>query len=62
MEELLRSVQDQETSALNQERELTDNLRKELRQQEKRHKDLAEKYFETRKNLKDDFQAARDEH
>ena len=39
-----------------------DKLKKDLKKQEQKHKQLAEKYFNTRKALKDDHQSTKVEH
>jgi hypothetical protein len=39
-----------------------DKLKEDLKKQEKKHKDLAEKYFTTRKNLKDEHKETKAEH
>jgi hypothetical protein len=37
---------------LNEEREVVNDLKKEVGKQQKRHQELAQKYFETRKKIK----------
>ena len=39
-----------------------DKLKKEVKKQEQKHKQLAEKYFNTRKALKDQHQSTKVEH
>ena len=52
----MRSVQEKEGETLQNERDILDKLRSELRKQEQKHKQLSEKYFNTRKLLKEEHQ------
>lgn len=48
-------MQDREKESLNKEREITNKLKQNLNSQQNSYQQLADKYFNTRKQLKKDF-------